>query len=299
MKKRKKYKELINPIIFIGTGRSGTTIISETIMKHPELAYPSNYQDWFFKHPFVNMFRFLFDNTLWRIHGQKKQINKVSFLNKIYFKPNECYKMWNYLSGDKIDFSRSFLIEEIIDEERIQFIRNYFYKMVKFQGRKRLALKITGPSRINYLSQIFPDAIFINLKRNEVATISSFLKIGFWKTRGIHQLWWTGAYDENEKEWAKNNSENPEILTAFQLNKINEITKEETRELQQRYLEISYEDFVANPKKIIAGIFDYLNLRKIDSYKFLKNIKIYNRNKAENEYFSKNVLDDIHRIIRR
>ena len=29
-------KELKNPIIFIGTGRSGTTIISETIMIHIE-----------------------------------------------------------------------------------------------------------------------------------------------------------------------------------------------------------------------------------------------------------------------
>ena len=60
----KKYKKLQKPIIFIGTGRSGTTIISEIIDRHPDLAFPSNYQNRYPANPRVNLIRLLFDNSL-------------------------------------------------------------------------------------------------------------------------------------------------------------------------------------------------------------------------------------------
>ena len=63
-----------------------------------------------------------------------------------------------------MDFSREFLIENLISEERKIFIRNYFYDLMRYQGKSRLAFKITGPSRIGYLKQIFPDAYFVYLK---------------------------------------------------------------------------------------------------------------------------------------
>ena len=68
--------KIINPIIFIGTGRSGTTIISEIIMRHPELAYISNYNKLLHKYPIIGLIRFLFVNKLWRFYGEKNQLQK-------------------------------------------------------------------------------------------------------------------------------------------------------------------------------------------------------------------------------
>ncbi len=294
----KKYKKLQKPIIFIGTGRSGTTIISEIIDRHPDLAFPNTYQNRYPAHPKVNLVRRIFDNSLWRIFGRKPQLNKISPINKYIFKPSEAYHMWNYLVGKEFDFSREFLIEEILSEERINFIRSYFNKMVIYQNRKRLTFKITGPSRISFLLQIFPDAIFINLKRNLIPTISSYLKVHFWQTRKVNQLYWSGAYDINEKDWALKNFDNPSLLTAFQLNKIVKITEKEVHKFQPEYLEVSYEDFVANPEKELKRIISFTKLPFFDIASQLKANKIHNRNKKDSDYFNQDQLEQIYKIIK-
>lgn len=294
----KKYKKLQKPIIFIGTGRSGTTIISEIFNRHPDLAFPSNYQDKYPTNPNVNLIRLFFDNGLWRSFGQKPQLNKLSRFNKYIFKPVEAYNMWNYLTRDDLDFSREFLTEEYLSEERVDFIRSYFNKMVIFQNKNRLTFKITGPSRMSFLLQIFPDAIFINLKRRLIPTINSFLKVSFWESRGANQLWWFGVYDEDEKKWALNNSNNPSFLTAFQLKKIIQITEMEVNKFQPKYLEIRYEDFVAKPEKELKRILNFTGLPSFEVANHLKAIKIHNRNKEDADYFKQDELATIYEIIK-
>jgi len=292
----KKFEKLEKPIIFIGTGRSGTTIISEIMHRHPDLAFPSNYQKKYPANSKINLVRLLFDNPLWRIIGQKPQLNEVSDINRYLFKSSEAYKMWDYLSGESIDFSRGFLNEETLSEDRINFIRSYFNKMVVFQNRNRLSFKITGPSRISFLLKIFPDAIFINLKRNLIPTINSFLKIDFWQSRGARQLWWNGVYDENEKDWAEKNSNNPILMTAFQLIKINEISELERNQFKPKYLEINYEDFVDNPKQELKRIMSFTELSPFDIDKHLNKVTIYNRNKKDSDYFGQEDLEKIHKL---
>jgi Sulfotransferase family len=230
--------KLNNPIIFIGTGRSGTTIISEIVFRHKDLAFPSNYQIKFVKYPAINIFRNLFDNKLWRIHGQIRQLNKTKFINKIAFKSVEAYNMWEYITGEEINFSKDFLLNKRPNENQKKFIRTYFNKMVKYQNRKRLAFKITGPSRLEYLLNIFPDAQIVNITRSEIATISSFLKVDFWKSRGYNKLWWIGAYNDEEIKWVKENENDPISVTAYQIKKIKEITKIEVEKLAPSYLEV-------------------------------------------------------------
>jgi len=282
------------PIIFIGTGRSGTTVISEIIMRHRELAFPSNFQQVFFMLPEINLLRNIFDNKLWRIYGQKKQLNKVNILNHLIFRQNEAYKMWKYITGDDTDFSRSFLVNKRETNKRTDYIHRYFWKMVKYQNRKRLTFKITGPSRMEYLLSIFPDAYFVILKRKPIPTISSFLKVNFWKTRGSKQLWWSGVYSEEEKKWANEHKGDPLWLTAFQIKKIVDITTMECKKCKPNFIEVNYEDFVKKPKDEILRILDFANL-DIDNrcLIYLKESKIYNRNRPDSEYFSQSELEKI------
>src|ERR1051325_8864886 len=167
---------LEKPIIFIGTGRSGTTVISEIIFQHEDLAWHSNYQELFPKSVFINYLRRLFDNRWWHMIGMNTQNNR-SFTNYMLFRPIERYDFWEAVTGERIDFSRSFLLNEKATEEERNHMRTFFAKMVKFQKRKRLALKITGPARIEYLMSIFPDAQFVYIQREPVATIRSWMEI--------------------------------------------------------------------------------------------------------------------------
>jgi hypothetical protein len=293
----KNYKTLEKPIIFIGTGRSGTSIISEIVCSHKDLAYVSNYSQKFPKSVYFNLIRHIFDNPLFRIKGHKRQLNKVSSINKFTFIPLEAYAMWDYLLDDHINFSRDYLLNVSLSDDRISFIRSYFNKMVKLQNKSRLVFKITGPSRITFLTQIFPDALFINLKRNYIPTIASFLKVPFWHTNGIDKLWWTGVFSDEEQKWAEDNKHNAALITAFQLKKINDITQFEVEKIKPKYYEIHYEDFVKDPALEIQNILNFSELSKMDVDYLLKGINIYNRNKRDTEYFSETELRAIKEII--
>lgn len=280
-----KKNVLENPIIFIGTGRTGSTIISRIICEHPDLAYISNYQKHFVKYPVINLVGLLFSSNIF----------KKRYLNKMHFRPEEAYAVWKYLTGEDVDFAKSFLLTEKLSKERIDFIRDYFLKVIRYQCKRRLAFKITGPPRIAFLRQIFPDALFIYVRRNYVPTIHSFLNVKYWNTDTV---WWSGAYSDKEKEMIERNKKDPVFLTSIQIKKVQEVFEKEIKECNPKLMEVSYEDFVSTPQKTIGRILSFAGLEKRSSpcFDYIQTHKIDNRNKRDSEYFSVEELGKINKI---
>lgn len=293
----KYHKELERPIIFIGNPRSGTSIISEIVMRHKDLGFPSQHQVRYAPKTNINYIRRIFDNRFWRFFGQKNQLNKVSKINRLVFIPWEGYRMWNLITPENIDFGRGFLLNSKADEESSKSIRLFFKKMVKKQGKKRLAFKITGPGRIGYLTSIFPDAVFIRIHREPVATVRSLLKIPFWEERGKWQLWWQGPYSAAEKKWAEEHKDDPISLTAFQIKKVVEVTDTEIKETGTVVLDIKYQDFVKEPQKTIERILNYCELSQDQSvFDYFQENKIFDRNTRKDSFFNEAELRRIDEI---
>ena len=273
-------KYLEKPIIIIGSGRSGTTIISEIIFQHEDLAWHSNYQEIFFFTPLINLLRPFFNNKLWHFKKFYKYVGaskntrqkNQSRFNLILFNPVERYNFWEHITGKRIDFSRGFLLNEKATEQEIKHIRSFLAKQVKYQGKKRLIMKFTGPARLEYLTSIFPDALIVNLIREPVATVRSWLEVGFWQRMGINKLWWRGAYTPDEIAYAETIKDKPALITAFQYKKLMETTKQEIDKLGLNVYECHYEDFVKDAKTFIYKTMEFMQLQpsnKVDAY--LKN----------------------------
>jgi hypothetical protein len=283
-----KLKKLLEkPIIIFGSGRSGTTVISEIIFQHEDLAWHSNYQELFTRSPSINYIRRLFDNKWWRLIkswsfvGVSKNTRQKgsTLLNLAIFNPIERYSFWEYITGPRIDFSRGFLLNEKATAEEKERIRSFLARQVKYQGRKRLIMKFTGPARLEYLNSIFPDAIFVNIVREPIATVRSWLEVGFWQTKGINRLWWVGAYSKEEEAEAEKLKDEPALITAFQYKKLVETTAFEINKLGLAVYEGHYEDFIKDPKAFIKKLMNFMQLtpsRYVDQY--LENIAISNRN---------------------
>ena len=175
----------------------------------------------------INKVRPLLDNRFWSLRGQKQQLNKIPFYKNYLFRPSEANDFWNHITGPDLNFLYNFLLNEQVSPNDKERIRNFFEKMVHYQNRKRLALKITGPGRIGYLKSIFPDAVFIEITREPFANIRSLLKVPFWKERGMYKLWWQGAYSEEEQKKALEWKDRPALITAMQYAKIRDKTIEE------------------------------------------------------------------------
>lgn len=267
-----------DPIIFIGTGRCGSTLIFGIISHHEQLAWPPNFTD---QRPYLPV-----------------ELNLARRIFPKAFKPAENFKLWNKLTPSKINFRRDFLVQERTTKKEADKIRNYFFKVTKYQGKKRLAFKITGPSRIGYLKSIFPNAVFIQIIRDPLPTISSWINVSFWKERGMHQLWWRGAYTSEEQQWAVANKNNPVLLAALQYKKIMEVTNKEVKDNNVQCLTVKYEDFIQNPKKEIGRILSFSNLNSspfIDEY--LKEVKIFNSSKDIKKSFTEEDIINVDKII--
>lgn len=280
MNKNSNADELLEkPIIFIGPGRSGSTIISEFIMTHEQLAWPTNYLEFHPGADWTNYLRPLFDNKYWRITAEKDQLNKTRFLNSWFPYPSEAYPFWERLTREEINFSRHFLLGMVATPEEKNRIRTVFKKLVSAQKRKRLALKVTGPGRVGYLQSIFPDAIFINIVRDVDATVRSLLKVPFWQTQGLKQLWWLGGYSEEELNHYEKIKHDPVLSTRLQVEKILMTTITEAQESCANIITIPYESFIESPEKTVKQIMDYCELPKskwIDLK--LQNTSIHDRN---------------------
>lgn len=246
-----------NPIIFIGTGRSGTTFVSGAILSHKSLGYPSNYQHKFPENLNVNYLKRLYDNRYWRFYTRG---NGKSVFHKSLFLPAEAYNMWRHLTLPRINFSQNFLLDERATLLEKEHIHNYFDKMLSVQGKNRLAFKITGPGRIGYLLSLFPDAQFVWVKRKIIPTISSFMKTTFWETRGKHKIWFKGAYSDADYEYIKTLHNHPAELTAFQIGRIIGVTEKEIKKHKAKVIEIQYEDYLKNPEKNVNNILNFTNL---------------------------------------
>jgi omega-hydroxy-beta-dihydromenaquinone-9 sulfotransferase len=282
-------KTLNKPIILLGMGRSGTSIVADIILNHQSLSGVSNYHGKYPLNKYVNFIRLLSDNKLYKILGQKQQLNNVNILQKYAYRPSESYDYLNAVMG--VDFGKRFLNKIELSDTQIEDIRAHFSQLTKYQFKERLGFKITGPSRIKFLHQIFPNAQYINITRNPLPNLRSLLKVSFYKDRK-HQLWWQGeeVYNQNELLFAKENSKHPEFIAALQYYKIRQMHLQEIKlfSLENNVITIKFEDFIKQPEDEIQRILDFTGLKKDRNIsKFMKNNKIFNQNKKNIYFFSK------------
>jgi len=283
-------------IIIFGTGRSGTTVISNIICNHIKIAFPSQYQNRFPKWLSINRLRYLFDTRLFRSIFGALVGDKI--LDRIIFNPVEAYDMWEYLTDKGTDFSRDFLLDREVSKKEKSFIIKYFSKLVRKQNKEHLVFKITGPSRLKYLLSIFPEAYYIHVTRDPIPTISSFLKVDFWKSRGARKLWWLGAYSNEELDRISKFQSDPLAMTSFQIKKLIDTTKIEIEQNKLKYINIEYEKFIAKPKETINKIFEFIDLRCDEAcLSYLNELRIKNTDRVHTDYFSTPELDRIDTIL--
>lgn len=254
------------PIIFVGAPRSGTTIIFEAFSAHEDLAWFSNYLHRFPRIPAVSLLsRLGLSNSLL---GAKRQNGESAFrIPKPY--AVECYPAWETCCGHK--FSFDFLIDAKCSEVERDKTIDLVSRVTKYQGKVRFATKITGPSRMVYLSSIFPDALFIHVIRDGRAVANSLLKVEFWKQGGGYDKpWWSGGLTDEDYETYCRYDKSPLVLAAIQWRRIILVAREEAAQIgPDRYMEIRYEDALRDPVLTMGNLIRFSQLkdsRKVYDY---------------------------------
>jgi hypothetical protein len=249
------------PIFVIGTGRCGSTIVFEALTLHDQLGWLSNYNARFPRLEFASLAPRIYDLPLRLPRGEKRQFRQGrSLLNRFLPKPEECYDKWEAMCGRK--FRDDYLRGVRATRQEEERVRHAVTKALRYQNKTRFAAKITGPSRMTYLSSIFPDAQFVHVIRDGRAVVNSWLNVDFWQSAGAFDrpFWKNGLAENWQEEWARYN-QRPAALAAMQYRTIIELSRQEKAQLaNDQYIEITYEDFVRDPVGAMSQIFEFLAL---------------------------------------
>ena len=271
------------PIFMIGVPRSGTTVLSEAISLHEDLGWISNYVSRLPFLPWLALFDRITDNPSlgWLLRGKKGQDRRLtSQLRRLLPHTDEAFTFWKWHGGEKMLWS--YLIDQSADAAEQKRLASSLRTILSCQGKKRFFTKFTGPPRIHYLRSLFPDAYFIHVIRDPRATVSSLLKVSFWRRQGgLENPWWRdGLAASDIRKW-EDTGKSPAALAAIQWHRIVELTRQERELLDpDHYLEVRYEDFTDAPHDILNTVFQSIDLPdSAQAHKYLSSIgKLTNMN---------------------
>ena len=164
------------PIYVTGLARSGTTILLETLARHPDVA-THRYRD----------FPFLFTPYLWnrfldlvprkpelpaeRSHGDGIAVTSDS---------PEAFEetLWMAFFADRHDSSASAVLDRATANPAFErFYRDHVRKLLAVRGGRRYVAKGNyNITRLGYLAKLFPDARFVIPVRDPVWHVASLMK---------------------------------------------------------------------------------------------------------------------------
>jgi hypothetical protein len=225
---RNKYN--FNPIFIIGCGRSGTTILGNTLSKHPEVKYLNERRDlWHKVYPQFN---------IWNQDTKNPQL---------------------FASNQDVDITKSYLLKKL-----------FFREQVIGKSSVLLEKLPINNFRLDFLHSTFPNAKYIYLRRNGLEVSTSIEK------RIKKRNWFTGKKETLLNKHAEKINCKTEVETDFEKGMWEwKLSIDESNVFfknldNNKFIHLSYQDFIDNPSEELKNIFDFMNLHY--SEKFLISI---------------------------
>ncbi len=287
------------PIFIVGCHRSGTTILYDTLAKHPDLAYFTNASAYLPKTPISsNWFakQFMGDTTVERFINDGLDVS--------YSSPSEAIRIWELY----IDSDNSHYLDENYDNPEMEdYLKKTIKKHLKyFQVSRFINKNPDNSARIRYLNKLFPDACFIHIVRDGRAVCQSLLKFrkaaaDFFGTEHRHAK--SGVkgerWDEIQKYW---NSEPVKSIGLLWLDVMETLERDRQVIDPHRYLELRYEDFVGEPNQYLHKIVEFCDLAWTPTVektftKVAAKISLGNRNDAWKEKLTSEEIEQLMAII--
>jgi hypothetical protein len=207
---------------------------------------------------------------------------------RFFPKPFEAYKFWEHYLPN---FSRRNkpLKAEDVPEEAIEPVRKAISQVLRFHGKKRFLVKVTGWSRMAYFNRIFPDAMFIFLNREHRSVVSSWVQAGWLDvTSGLDsEKWqWGEVPTEYRQAWDELGG-GPLLSAAVKIQLDLDDIHEDQALLCDRCYELQYEDLISQPQKYLREVVDFCGLPWSDKFeRKVNDMKFYNPVNKWRKYLS-------------
>lgn len=236
------------PVVIIGVGRSGSTLLHNILTRHPNLAWLSTLCDRFPDRPEINRtFLRALDYPLAEL-----PLRRLA-------PPSEAYLFWERYSRGFRWPCRDLTSRDVTLKTRSDLL--FAMSSVLSDRRDRLVLKITGWPRVGFLKAVFPGAKFIHIVRDGRAVANSMINVDWWwGWRGPQNWRWGDLSEEDRAVWEKNDRSFL-ALAGLQWNLLLDALAQSRDTVSEDDLtEVRYEDLCANPMSEIRRLIDFCEL---------------------------------------
>jgi Sulfotransferase family len=255
------------PVIIVGTGRCGSTLLHRLLARHEELGWLSTFNEVFPAWTSLSVFSRLYRAPL---PARLKDA-------KAFPKPFEAYRFWeHYMPG----FSRRDRPQAAGDvvPARIEPLRRATASVLRFQGRPRLLVKVTGWSRIAYFDRIYPDARFASLRRDPRSVVSSWVKAGWLDVTsppGSSRWQWGEVHPQLLELWRELGG-GPLLSVALKIHLDLDDIAANMAMFPDRCHELRYEDLISAPSPTVRNLCDFAGLEWTTEFQgFVESVQLY------------------------
>ena len=293
------------PIFVFGSPRSGVTLLEIILGSHPDLGWLSQYNNLLPSRPIISILSRLYEFPILGSSLYELAWEKTFFSKSILPIPYESWNFWernlpSFKKGVQAMVSHPPGAVNITDDEVIN-IRKLIDRCATFQGKPRFFATYGDYPRIQYLSQAFPDALFIHIVRDGRAVCESYFRMnqqGSFQSWGERHLW----FRHMPQTWYKSFTEKHYNLFGFGVYRWKyylDLCRQESSQISpERFMQIHYEDIVQNPILAIQRIESFAGLRsstRVDH--FVKKIPPINCNTKWRKALTTEQLDQFFEIV--
>lgn len=216
-------------IVIHGPGRSGTTLFNNILSLHPQLSWISGYVNRFPQWPAL-----AFLNRLQTVPVFERTTRGRRYLPR----PAEAYDYWDYHLKYVRNYNEGSL-EKMNSDKLVRSLRS----LMRYQGKTRLVIKLTGLARGKLLKELFQDPVILYLDRDPRDVI-----VSYFRQRWLHK---------KDPEFER--LDRRELLREYvELFKSFQETKNELAEFN--FTQLKYEDLVASPLDFFMGTIERTGL---------------------------------------
>jgi hypothetical protein len=241
----------------LGTGRCGSTLVHEVLSRHPDVGFVTNVDDRTGSAAAGRMQAELF----------RRLPTAATRKGRVRLAPSEAYRaLEREVSPLVVDPTRDLEATDAVPWLADRF-RSFFASRASAFGAPLFLHKFTGWPRARFIDAVFSGSRYVHVVRDGRAVAASWLQTDWWRGHLGPSGWHFGPLpDAYEKEWEAS-GQSFVLLAGLAWKLLLDAFDEARREIgDDRWLEVRYEDVLADPRGRTAEILDFLGLPWTDGF---------------------------------
>jgi len=242
----------------LGSGRCGSTLVHDVLARHPDVGFVSNVDD-----------RLSPLGLRGRGNGRAYRMVPPALTEKgrPRFAPSEGYRVLAKEVSQALVAPVRDLVGDDATPWLAQRFERFFTERARAQGAPVFLHKFTGWPRAGFIHRVMPDARFVHIVRDGRAVANSLLQMPWW--RGYHgptEWRWGPLPDGYQEEW-ESSGRSFVVLAGLEWKMLIDASERAKAEVPiAQWLDVRYEDVVAEPVRTLETILAFLGLPWTDAF---------------------------------